>query len=453
MKAFANNAQMDVRGVPVSTCDPHSIDDFETALYQFQSYFGDPTETLNKTLERDPEFVLGHIFIANAMLMMSERQYVGAIHESLDKARALSAKSNDREKTLIIAAEHMLEGRWDKAAATWEQVLSVYPRDALAIQSAHLTDFYLGDAVNLRDRISRVIGHWTKDTPGYSYILGMQAFGLEECNEFSLAEETANAALAIEPRDGWTVHALTHVLEMQNRYVEGQAFLTSTVDDWAPGNGFAFHNWWHLGLFYLEQQDFAAALNLYDERIAPNESSISLEIVDATALLWRLSLQDRDVDTRWAEVADLWVRKTPVENGYYAFNDLHAVMAYVGAGRLDAAREVLEAVKSAAQSNPGITRSMANEIGVPTCAAMVAFAEQRYADVVDYIYPIRSIAHRFGGSNAQRDVLTQTLIEAAIRDGQLTLAENLMHERALHKPFSPLTHHFNNKLGEIRQES
>jgi hypothetical protein len=125
---------------------------------------------------------------------------------------------------------------------------------------------------------------------------------------------------------------------------------------------------------------------------------------------------------------------------------MHAVMAYVGAGQLDAAREVLAAVSAAAQSNSGVSRSTATEIGIPTCAAMIAFAEGRYDDTVENLYPIRSIAHRFGGSNAQRDVLTQTLTEAAIRDGQLSLAANLINERKVHKPFSPLTLRFDSKL-------
>ena len=56
--------QFDARDVPVSSCKPQSLDDFEIALLQFQSYFGDPTETLTSTLQNDPEFVLGHIFFA-----------------------------------------------------------------------------------------------------------------------------------------------------------------------------------------------------------------------------------------------------------------------------------------------------------------------------------------------------------------------------------------------------
>jgi len=79
--------------------------------------------------------------------------------ESLDSAKALAAKSNDREKALVEVAEQMLEGHWDRAGALWDRVLAAYPRDALALQSAHLTDFYLGDATNFRDRVSRVIGH------------------------------------------------------------------------------------------------------------------------------------------------------------------------------------------------------------------------------------------------------------------------------------------------------
>jgi tetratricopeptide (TPR) repeat protein len=438
--------QTDARGVPVSPCNPQSLQDYETALYQFATYFGDPTVTLAKTLENDPEFVLGHIFNASAMLMMSERQYIPAVRESIERAEALAHKSNGREKGLAAAARLCMEGRWDAACTAWDKVLEKHPRDAMAIQCAHLMDFYRGDAVNLRDRVGRVIGHWDKDTPNYSYILGMQAFGFEECNQYHRAEETARAALEIEPRDGWTVHALVHVMEMQGRYEEGKELLRSRERDWAPDNGLAFHNWWHLALFHIEHEDFAGALKLYDEKVLPEDSDVALQMLDATAMLWRLHLQDVDVGDRWSRIADLWARKTPVENGYYAFNDLHAVISLAGAGRTKEAREVFEAVKESAVGNPDTTRTMANDVGVPTCSAMIAFAEQRFDDAVEALLPVRTIAHRFGGSHAQRDILTQTLIESAIRGGNSGLASNLMNERKVHKPFSPLTRRFGGKI-------
>ncbi len=442
----SNRYQADARGVPVSACQPESLEDYEVALRQFQSYFGDPTETLAQTLARDPEFVMGHVFMASAMLTVSERQYVPLMRKHVEAAEALAGKANEREKMLTAAARHGVEGRWDRACVMWDRVLADYPRDALAIQCAHLTDFLTGDALNLRDRVGRVIGRWDESLPGYSFILGMQAFGFEECNQYDRAEAAGRAALAIEPRDPWSVHAVTHVLEMQNRHEEGREFMRSRVNDWAPDNGFAFHNWWHLALFHVEQEDFEGALKLYDEEILPGDSDMSMQMLDATALLWRLQLQGVDVGERWHKIAELWARKTPLENGYYAFNDFHAIISLLGAGRVVEAREVFADLERAARENPALTRAMAREVGVPVCAAAIAFVEERYADTVEYLLPIRSIAPRFGGSHAQRDILTQTLIEAAIRDGQAGLATNLVGERLVHKPASPILRRFASRI-------
>ena len=112
------DSHRDARGVPVSACRPQSLDDFEIALTQFQSYFGDPTETLSHTLERDPEFVLGHVFFASALLMSSERQYLPMIQKHIQIAESLSAKSNDRERLLTLAARQWMEGYWDVASLT-----------------------------------------------------------------------------------------------------------------------------------------------------------------------------------------------------------------------------------------------------------------------------------------------------------------------------------------------
>ena len=57
-------------------------------------------------------------------------------------------------------------------------------------------DFYRGDALNLRNRVSRVLPHWDASVPGYSYVLGMHAFGLEEMNQYPEAEATALRALS-----------------------------------------------------------------------------------------------------------------------------------------------------------------------------------------------------------------------------------------------------------------
>jgi hypothetical protein len=58
------------------------------------------------------------------------------------------------------------------------------------------------------------------------------------------------------------------------------------------------------------------------------------------------------------------------------------------------------------------------------------FALGRYADAAERLRAIRPVAQRFGGSHAQRDIIDQTLIEAAKRAGDQALANALDRERA-----------------------
>ncbi|MGH6949734.1 MAG: tetratricopeptide repeat protein, partial [Vitreimonas sp.] len=46
-------------------------------------------------------------------------------------------------------------------------------------------------------------------------------------------------------------------------------------------------------------------------------------------------------------------------------------------------------------------------------------------------------AHRFGGSHAQRDILSLTALHAALRGGLAPAAEAFAAERLMHKPQSP----------------
>ncbi|MDX1512993.1 MAG: tetratricopeptide repeat protein [Gammaproteobacteria bacterium] len=433
---------IDLRGEPVSTDNRRALDLYEQALVEFHSYVGDPVATIEAALEESPDFVLGHAFRATMLLLLSERRFAGEIRASVESAESLLDRANDRERGLVRAARRWLDGDWPGACHTWESVLTDHPRDAFALQSAHLTDFFLGDAVNLRDRIARVLAHWSPDTPGYSYILGMYAFGLEECNHYEKAEEMGRRALDLEARDGWAVHAVTHVMEMQNRYEDGIEWLMSREGDWAPDNGFAFHNWWHLAVFHLERGEYDRALDLYDQKIYAEASDVSLTMIDASALLWRLHLYGVDTGARWNRLADVWSRKADDENGYYAFNDAHAMMAYLGSGREREAEALLAAVAGSATGNSSTNAAMSREVGLPLCHALHAFHQGRYTVTVDLLTRIRSIANRFGGSHAQRDVISQTAIEAALRGGLSGAARHLVNERIEHKPHSPLAWRF-----------
>jgi hypothetical protein len=77
---------------------------------------------------------------------------------------------------------------------------------------------------------------------------------------------------------------------------------------------------------------------------------------------------------------------------------------------------------------------MEREVGLPLATGLLAFAQGQNADAIAAIEPVRDIANRFGGSHAQRDLLTLTMIEAAIRGGDRRRARHYIAERQVHKP-------------------
>ena len=434
----------DARSVPVSSTTAQALSGYEAALSQFQAYVGDPIATLEATLAGAPDFVIGHVFKALALFTTGEKKFVPAAEAALAEAMRHSGHANARERDLIAATRHFLDGDWDAGCRQLDHVLIDHPRDAMALQVAHLMDFYRGDSLNLRNRVSRVLPHWDESVPGFSYVLGLHAFGLEEMNQYPEAEATGRRALALQPRDAWAVHAVAHVMEMQGRIDDGIKWLESRQGDWAPDNGFAFHNWWHLALFHLDGAAYARALDLYDAAIHPQRAQYVLPLVDATALLWRLKLEGVDVGRRFEALADEWQTRQENDHGFYAFNDVHAMLAYAATGREAVMnRQLAELATAAAQS--GSNGMMTREVGLPLAQGIAAFGRGQYATAVERIEPVRDIANRFGGSHAQRDLLTLTLIEAATRANQQSRANHYIAERLMHKP-TPWAHRLRQRV-------
>ncbi len=425
--------QYDARGVALTGASAFARDQYDVAVRQFQSYVGDPVATLDAALADSPGFVSGHVFKALAVFTAAEKAMLPMVVDALSAARREERAATERERGLIAAAQRLVDGDWDGGAVLLDRVLVDTPRDAVALQAGHLMDFYRGDAVSLRNRVSRVLPYWDAATAGYSYVLGMHAFGLEEMNQYAEAEATGRRALEMEPRDGWAVHAVTHVMEMQGRIDEGASWLTSRESDWAPDNAFAFHNWWHLALFHMDAARYADALDLHDRYVHPGPAQLALTLVDATALLWRLRLEGVDVGDRFARVADEWEARLATDRGFYAFNDMHAMFAFVATRRL-AAIEALHANLASAAAGTDANAAMTRDVGIPVAQAIEAFGRERYAEAADLIEPVRLVAQRFGGSHAQRDVITLTLIEAALRGGMRRRAEHYITERLACKP-------------------
>jgi tetratricopeptide (TPR) repeat protein len=415
----------DQRGAACSGASRSAIDLYDRALAEFQCYRFDPVTTVNRALAESPQFTMGHLLHAYLHLTGTEPPALAVARASIERAKRLPASR--REQRHIGAAESLAAGEYTRGCDRLEEILLEDPRDALALQVAHLFDFFCGDARSLRDRPARVLAQWSSDVPGYHAVLGMHAFGLEECGDYAHAENRARRALELEPFDGWAHHAIAHCYEMQDRREDGLRLMAEREAYWTADSFFALHNWWHRALYHLGLGQIDRVLSLYDERIRANRSQVVLELIDASAMLWRLQLRGVDVGPRWQELADAW--QPMVEESFYAFNDLHALMAFVGAQRWPQVQARLAALE-AWLAKDGSNRAMTREVGLPLALGFAAFGLGRYAEAAERLWPVRTVAHRFGGSHAQRDIIDLTLLEAARRGGNAGLARAIESERA-----------------------
>jgi tetratricopeptide (TPR) repeat protein len=370
---------------------------------------------------------MASVLTAYLNLMSTDVADVVVAEEALVALARLAA--NDREKAHAAAIAAWVAGDWGGAATRLDDLLAQWPTDVLALMLGHQLDFFTGDAANLRDRPLRTLGELDPQHPHTSFVRGMAAFGLEETGDYGAAMDAGRSAVAANPDDVWAIHAVVHTFEMQGRVDEGIAFLRSDETRWESGNMFTVHNWWHLALYELEAGRPERALAIYDAEVHHAESlGVMIEMLDASALLWRLRLDDADTGGRFGPLADAWAAKGTAMP-WYAFNDLHAVMAAVGADRLGDARAIVDRLDAWLPSASGSNAAMTAEIGLPACRAVIAFAEDRHDDVVAELLPIRRVLHHFGGSHAQRDALQRTLLESALRGGHLRLARTLTAER------------------------
>lgn len=440
----------DPRGNPVSTGSLEAVDATEQALWRMMSFYGSPVDDLAAAEAADPGWCLPLLMRAGYLLSLTEPALVAEARDLLDRAEPMIAQSNHRERDHLIALHTLLAGDWHGACREWEALLLHHPRDAFALQCAHLFDYYRGDSPNLRQRIARVLPEWDPADPLHPYVLGLYAFGLEENQLYDQAEEAGRLALAGDARVPWAIHAVAHVMEMQGRYHEGAAWMKEWRAAWAEGNGFSAHLGWHHALFAVEAMDHAGALHLFDVHIGAEPAKITLQRLDAAALLWRLHLLGVDVGPRWHLVLAGWDLSEDAA-GTYPFNDLHALLALIGTGDLMRAEQWMLHSAARAERAGGSNRAVSRDVAVPTMRGLLAFANGRFDPAIEMLYPLRPSARRIGGSHAQRDLVDQTLIAAAARADDPAVGRALLNERLLAKRSTPLTEHWARALGLRRK--
>jgi tetratricopeptide (TPR) repeat protein len=419
----------DRRGLPVSAGDQRVVDFFDDAVDDVLGFGGNSERYLSQAFDLDEGLVLGHCLTALTSVIGNASSGLDQAEDSIDRASRVVDSASDREQLHLSAVKAWFESDLGSASRLYQEIQLNHPLDLMALFAGHWLDFYLGDAKSLMGRVAGVLDQWDDSTPGYGYVLGMYAFGLEENGHYDQAEELGRRSVELNPTDAWGVHSVTHVMEMTGRAEEGIEWLQSTLPGWGSST-MKLHNWWHALLLHIDLGDTDTTLGLYDTRLVDDERADAEALADRVSALARLALLDVDVGNRWIVLAKLW--EPLMFDARSSFNDLHALLAFHYSDRSDLAEALMECVRKQYDRTAPMMRVGASVLeGVD--ALFQGDNDAALALLQEHLFEVNLI----GGSHAQRDLVSQVTLESAVRAGELSIAKSLLAERKLKRKPMP----------------
>jgi hypothetical protein len=335
----------DYRDLEITGATSSARDAFERALDAHLSWRSGADLHLAHAVQAAPTFTMAHVLSAYSDLCSRDPARVRQARAAYLTASRLPA--TPRERMHVAAMGAVLADDFESFKTILQSLLGQYPRDVLALQIGHALDYLTGDVEGMATRISAVLPAWSKDAPSYHAVLAMHAFSLVESAQYDRAAERGLRALELDPWDARAHHALTHVYEMTGEPAVGIRWMDSRRVYWAADTVAATHLWWHWGLFHLALGETRAARAIYDEHVRDGRSAQLADMIDAAALLWRIELLGGGTGERWTELGVAW--EAHIDDGYCTFNDMHAMLALVAAGRWTSAGR-LEAALHRTQS-------------------------------------------------------------------------------------------------------
>ncbi|MBC7704273.1 MAG: tetratricopeptide repeat protein [Rhodoferax sp.] len=368
----------------------------------------------------------------------------------IDAALAGASTASPRERNFVAAVEAWVHGDIPRAIRLHEQQAREFPRDLVSVKLGQYHLFNQGDAPGMLRLALTALPH----AGDVAYMHGMAAFGWEQCHLLEQAEQAARKAITMNRKEPWAQHALAHVMLTQGRLDEGLQFMQHSSARWSGLNSFMVtHNWWHLALFALDLGQHDTVLRLYDQQVWGVVKEYSQDQIGAVSLLARLELAGVDIGDRWQELADYLTTRT--HDQVLPFLDLQYLYGLARAGRPEAdllmaniqafctsaCFDTPDATGSARQKNFTITADGAaadvwQHVCVPAGRGLLAHARGDYAAAVEMLGSALPRLMEIGGSHAQRDLFEQIHLDALIRSGRWSAAQQAVQQRLRGQPES-----------------
>jgi hypothetical protein len=417
----------DALGNLVTGDDPAAMAGVNDFVEGFMAY-----ETRAANIIGAAEAAAGHC-LANAyagllfMLLEAPSAAVRA-DKYLQRAKAAAASATRREQLIVEMLAAWVSDDIPLAIQRCDDIAAAFPRDLIMVKMNQYLTFNLGRFADML-RAAETVFEANQDVP---YMWGMMAFGYEQCHLMEDAEAAAREALKRTRREPWAQHALAHVLLTEGRIDEGVEFLEGMIDTWGELNSFmSTHLWWHLCLFYLSQGRFDEVLEVYDRHVWGISKDYSQDQIGAVSLLARLELDGVDVGERWHDLGEHIAGRGA--DTTLPFLTVQYLYGLARARRPETA-DLMATIRERARTAPDYAGRAWREAALPLAEGLLAHAHGDYEAAETILTPILAQLIAIGGSHAQRDLFEQVRLDAVVRNGDWSLAQQLLEQRRAHDP-------------------
>lgn len=220
-----------------------------------------------------------------------------------------------------------------------------------------------------------------QDEHSLSSVHAWHSFGLSEINLITQAERHARVGLSLEPRNGFSTHAMAHVFEMTSRYDDGISYMKDSEPLWNFSNHIASHNYWHWSLYYLTKGDFESAADVLDQTLLNRPGFLNF---DSVTLSYLLAMEDYPIADVVQKYGDRYERivvphKT---NHYRSFIDVRVMMGLCLSKKYDEAEQFMnESIGSESMHGKSVNENLLRSIW--------SYSREKYEECAELLWPIR----------------------------------------------------------------
>ena len=417
---------VDRYGLPHTSHSAEAVAAYFDAVDRIRAFEPGAESLLEHALALDPRFTMAHVAVAGRLQLDGQ---VEAAREAMARASAMTDGLTDWEKQHIAVRALSIEGSpraYDAALAH----LREYPRDAGVLIVAG-TALSFSPRLDKREVRLELIEQLAPQYGDDWWFLSQRAWANQECDRLETARRLAEQSLEQRPRAGQAVHSLAHVFYETDDHPGGSAFLDGWLADADRTMPFYCHFNWHLALAELALGHYGRVQEIYEAHIQPEvvEGTGRRGLTDSASLLWRLELNGCGWDGMpWSDVCTV-ARRITARPGM-AFNDMHAALAFAATGDDEALAALNDGLRALeAKGNP-----LAGELMLPLVQGIGAFGHGDYQGCARLLEPLLDRVIGVGGSNAQREVVQDTVLEAYLRAEDYDRAEALLRQRLDRRP-------------------